>query len=61
MSNPLWVINQSTTITGQWRKAAQAELKYSYEKRGTTIILLKGEDDKNWLVSCRVGGHSGWA
>ena len=46
-----WVIDSSQTVSGQWRKAASSELKYGYEKLGTTIILLKGESGKNWLVS----------
>jgi hypothetical protein len=46
-----WVINQTKTVAGRWRKAEQSELKYGYEKRGTAIILLKGEDEKNWLVT----------
>ncbi len=53
-----WVINNTTTVNGKWRKAAPAELKYGYEKRGTTLILLKGEDDKNWLVSRELVGTS---
>jgi hypothetical protein len=46
-----WVINQTKTATGKWRKAEPSELKYGYDKRGTAIILLNGEDDKNWLVT----------
>ncbi len=46
-----WVIDHSQTISGRWRKAAPSELKYGYEKRGTTILLVKGESGKNWLVS----------
>lgn len=53
-----WVINQTTTAKGSWRKAEQAELKYGYDKRGTAIILLKGEDDKNWLVTRELVGTS---
>ena len=53
-----WVIDSSQTITGQWRKAAASELKYGYEKRGTTIILIKGESGKNWLVSRVLVGTS---
>jgi hypothetical protein len=53
-----WVIDHVKTVNGQWRKAASSELKYGYEKRGTTIILLKGEDDKNWLVSRELVGTS---
>jgi hypothetical protein len=46
-----WIIDQKQTITGKWRRAAASELKYGYEKRGTTILLLNGESGKNWLVS----------
>jgi hypothetical protein len=53
-----WIIDQAITIRGQWRKAAQSELKYGYDKRGTTVILLKGESDKNWLVSRELIGTS---
>ena len=44
--NEIPCTNQTSIISGQWREAAQAELKCGYEKRGTTIILLKGESDK---------------
>lgn len=53
-----WVINQTTTAKGRWRKAEQSELKYGYDKRGTLIILLRGEDDKNWLVTRELAGTS---
>jgi hypothetical protein len=50
------VIDHTTTVKGRWRKAEQSELKYGYEKLGTAIILLKGEDDKNWLVTRELVG-----
>lgn len=53
-----WVINDRETIKGQWRKAAPSELKYGYDKLGLTIILLNGEDHKNWLVSRKLVGSS---
>jgi hypothetical protein len=53
-----WVIDHVKSVNGQWRKATSSKLKYGYEKRGTTIILLKGEDDKNWLVSRELVGTS---
>src|SRR5437762_3382345 len=53
-----WVLDHAKTVTGRWRKAEPGELKYGYEKRGTTIILLKGDDDKNWLVSRELVGTS---
>ncbi len=46
-----WVIDSKITVRGQWRLAAQSELKYGYDKRGTTILLERGEDGANWLVS----------
>jgi hypothetical protein len=51
-----WVIDATQTIAGQWRKAAQSELKYGYDKRGTTILLIKAESGKNWLVSRELTG-----
>ena len=53
-----WVLDHARTIAGRWRKAETGELKYGYDRRGTTIILLKGEDDKNWLVSRELVGTS---
>ena len=47
----VWKIDSTRTARGQWRLALQNELKYGYEKLGTAIILLKGEDDKDWLVT----------
>ncbi len=46
-----WVINNAKTIRGRWRAAQTAELKYGYDKKGTAILLEKGEDDANWLVT----------
>jgi hypothetical protein len=46
-----WVIDSQTTVSGQWHPAAAGELKYGYDKRGTTILLVAGEDGKDWLVS----------
>jgi hypothetical protein len=53
-----WVIDSSTTVSGVWRLAQASELKYGYEKRGTTAILLAGESGKNWLVSRELTGTS---
>lgn len=47
------MIDQGTRSRGQWRKAAPCELK-SCEKLGTTILLIKVESDKSWLLSRRV-------
>ena len=46
-----WVTDSKSTVRGKWRSAAQSELKYGYDKRGTTILLERGEDGANWLVS----------
>jgi hypothetical protein len=46
-----WIIDSKTTVNGRWRRAQASELKYGYEKLGTAILLIKGEDDKNWLVT----------
>lgn len=46
-----WVIDSATTVRGKWRLAQQSELKYGYEKRGTTILVVNGESGKDWLVS----------
>ncbi len=46
-----WVIDDKQTVHGLWRRAAKSELKYGYEKLGTTIILPNGEDGKNCLFS----------
>jgi hypothetical protein len=46
-----WIIDATKTAHGHWRQAAQSELKYGYDKLGTAIILLNGEDGKNWLVT----------
>ncbi len=46
-----WVIDSKITVNGRWRLAVPTELKYGYEKRGTTILLERGEDGANWLVS----------
>jgi hypothetical protein len=53
-----WIIDQKQVVTGQWRRAAKSELKYGYEQRGTALILLKGEDGKNWLVTRQLTGNS---
>ena len=54
-----WVIDVRTTVSGNWRGALPAERKSGYEKLGTTLILLNGEDGKNWLVSRDMTGTSG--
>jgi hypothetical protein len=46
-----WVIDSKTTVRGSWHVAEPSELKYGYEKRGLTLVLAKGEDGKDWLVS----------
>ena len=46
-----WVINDKVTVRGTWRTAAVTERKYGYEKLGTVILLQRGEDGKDWLVS----------
>jgi len=46
-----WVIDSKTTVKGNWHVAQTNELKYGYDKRGLTIVLAKGEDGKDWLVS----------
>ena len=46
-----WVLDSTQTVKGKWRIAQTSELKYGYEKRGTTAILLNGESGKNWLIS----------
>ena len=47
----VWTIDSKRTARGQWRLAQQSELKDGYAKLGTAIILLKGEDDKDWLIT----------
>lgn len=46
-----WVIDSKTTVKGNWHVAEKSELKYGYENRGLTLLLAKGEDGKDWLVS----------
>ena len=46
-----WTIDSKTTVNGKWHVAEKNELKYGYEKRGLTLLLEKGEDGKDWLVS----------
>jgi hypothetical protein len=53
-----WVIDAKTVVKGSWRGATKAELKYGYEKLGTTIILLQGESGKDWLVTRKVMGSA---
>lgn len=54
-----WVIDSRTEIDGDWRTAQPNELKSGYDKRGTTILLLKAEGGKNWLVSRDLGSSDG--
>jgi hypothetical protein len=53
-----WVLDSKTTVRGKWRLAQQNELKDGYEKRGTAILLLNGENGKNWLVTRDLIGTS---
>lgn len=46
-----WTIDTKKTVQGKWHVAQANELKYGYEKRGLTLLLEKGEDGKDWLVS----------
>ena len=46
-----WVIDSKVTVKGRWHVARKDELKYGYENRGLTLLLEKGEDGKDWLVS----------
>ena len=51
-----WVINETQTIRGKWRAAAQPEFKFGYDKRGTVILLEHGEDGKDWLMTRELVG-----
>ena len=46
-----WTIDSKKTVEGKWHVARQDELKYGYDKRGLTLLLEKGEDGADWLVS----------
>jgi len=52
-----WIIDDKQVINGQWHRAAQSELKYGYDKRGTTLVLVKGEGGMDWLVSRQLTGN----
>ncbi|WP_155121335.1 hypothetical protein [Bryobacter aggregatus] len=51
-----WIIDSKKTIHGRWRDAMSADLKYGYDKLGTTILLEAGADGKNWLVTRELTG-----
>jgi hypothetical protein len=46
-----WTIDSRKTVQGKWHVAQTNELKYGYDKRGLTLLLEKGEDGADWLVS----------
>lgn len=46
----VWVIDSKTTVTGRWRKLAPSEMKYGFKDK-VGIVLLKGEDGKDWQVT----------
>jgi hypothetical protein len=53
-----WRIDSKVTVNGRWHVARKEELKYGYDKRGLTLLLEKGEDGKDWLVSREHGWSS---
>ena len=44
----VWIIDSKTTVRGKWRKMADNELKYG--TKGPAVLLMKGEDGKDWEV-----------
>lgn len=44
----VWVIDSKTTIRGNWRMMAEKELRSG--TKAPAILLLKGEDGKDWEV-----------
>jgi hypothetical protein len=46
-----WVISATETIRGRWRPAQPSEWKYGYDRKGTVMLLEKGEFGQNWLVT----------
>lgn len=43
-----WKIDSKTTVIGRWRPMAATELKYG--TKGPAILLMKGEDGKDWQM-----------
>lgn len=53
-----WILDSTKVARGRWHRAAPSELKSGYEKRGTAILLVNGEDGKDWLVTRELVGGS---
>jgi hypothetical protein len=51
-----WVVDSHTIVKGQWRSMAATELRSG--TKAPAILLLNGEDGKNWEVS-RTGVNQG--
>ena len=51
-----WTLDSRNTVRGRWRALADREMKPG--TKPPAIVLLKGEDGKDWQVS-NGGVHSG--
>ena len=51
-----WIINNTETIRGRWSAAQQNELKYGYDRKGTVMLIERGEFGQNWLVTRELVG-----
>ena len=45
----IWRIDSQKTVTGKWRKLADTEMRSG--TKSPAILLMKGEDGKDWQVS----------